>query len=113
MEPLSFINFDEASNNFRNLEFMITQNFSERTNAEISFWDRRDGGNYLDNDIQGSQTILKGYHYLKQNLHTCLVLRNKFNRGEPFGYNYDNQQAFTFSKYTPLQIVKIKLQITP
>ena len=80
---------------------MITQNFSERTNAEISFWDRRDGGNYLDNDIQGSQTILKGYHYLKQNLQLrALVLRNQFDRGEPFGYNYDNQQAFTFSKYT-------------
>jgi hypothetical protein len=101
LEPLSYLNFDEASNNFRNLEFMVAQNFSERTNAEISFWDRRDGGNYLDNDIQGSQIILKGYHYLKQNLQLrALVLRNQFERGEPFGYNYDNQQTFTFSKYT-------------
>ena len=100
VEPLSYLNFDEAAYGYRNLEFMVAQNFKERTNAEISFWDRRDGGNFRENDVQGSQILFKGYHYLNQNLQLRgLIIRNEFNREEPFGYVVPDSQVFAFDEF--------------
>lgn len=101
IEPLSYLNFDESALDYRNLEFMVAQNFNERSNAEISFWDRRDGGNYPDNDVQGSQILMKGYHYLNQNLQIrATILRNEFKRGESFGYVVSDPQTFAFSQFS-------------
>lgn len=103
VEPLSYLNFDEASLDYRNLEFMVAQNFSERTNAEISFWDRRDGGYYPNNDVQGSQILFRGYHYLNQNLHVrAMILRNEFERDESFGYVVTDPNTFAFSQFSTI-----------
>lgn len=101
LEPLSYLNFDESALDYRNLEFMVAQNFRERTNAEISFWDRRDGGTYPDNNVQGSQILMKGYHYLNQNLQIRgILIRNQFERDESFGYVVANPQTFAFSQFS-------------
>ena len=101
VEPLSYLNFDESALDFRNLEFMVAQNFKERTNAEISFWDRRDGGSYPENNVQGSQILMKGYHYLDQNKQIrMMILRNQFERDESFGYVVPNPQTFAFSQFS-------------
>lgn len=100
-EPLSYLNFDEAKYNFRNLEFMVAQNFSERTQAEISFWDRRDGGNYPQNEVVGSQIVFKGYHYLNQKLQVrTTLIRSAYDREESFGYVMDDLQTFGFGEFT-------------
>ena len=45
--------------------------------------------------------LFLGYHYLKQKLAiACFTSSKPIREREPFGYNYDNQQTFTFSKYT-------------
>ena len=73
------MNYDEASDNYRNLEFMVTQNFTERTNLELSYWDRRDGGYYPRNDVEGSQIVARAYHYLNQRVQLrALFIRNQF-----------------------------------
>jgi hypothetical protein len=101
LEPLSYLNFDESALDYRNLEFMVTQNFRERTNAEISFWDRRDGGSYPDNNVQGSQILFRAYHYLNQNMQVRgMILRNQFERDESFGYVVNNPQTFAFSQFS-------------
>ncbi len=101
IEPLSYLNFDESALDYRNLEFMVAQNFKERTNAEISFWDRRDGGTYPENNVQGSQILMKGYHYLNQNLQIRgILIRNQFERDESFGYVVANPQTFAFSQFS-------------
>lgn len=101
IEPLSYLNFDESALDYRNLEFMVAQNFNERTNAEISFWDRRDGGYYPLNNVQGSQILMKGYHYLNQNKQVrALILRNQFEREESFGYVVPDPQTFAFSQFS-------------
>ncbi len=101
IKPLSYLNFDESGYNYRNLEFMVVQNFRERTNAELSFWDRRDGGNYPNNEVQGSQILLRGYHYLNQNLQIRgMLLRNQFEREEPFGYVINDPETFAFNEFT-------------
>lgn len=100
-EALSYLNYDEAKYDYRNLEFMVARNFSERTQAEISFWDRRDGGNYYQNEVVGSQIFFKGYHYITQNLQIrTTLIRSAYTRDEPFGYQISSYQNFKFDKYT-------------
>ncbi len=101
VEPISFLNYDEAKYNYRNLEFMVSQNLSERTNIELSFWDRRDGDNYPRNDVIGNQMIAKGYHYLNQNVQIrSIYLRNQFTNQESFGYIVTDPQTFIFDRFS-------------
>lgn len=101
LQPISYLNYDEAKNNYRNLEFMVTQNFTERTNAEISFWDRRDGDNYPDNEVQGSQILARAYHYLNQKYQIrSIFLRNEFDMDEPFGYVVTDPATFAFDEFS-------------
>lgn len=101
LQPISYLNYDEAKHNYRNLEFMVTQNFTERTNAEISFWDRRDGDNYPNNEVQGSQILARVYHYLNQNYQVrSIFLRNEFDMDEPFGYDVTNPATFAFDEFS-------------
>lgn len=100
LQPISYLNYDEAKNNYRNLEFMVTQNFSERTNAEISFWDRRGGDNYPNNEVQGSQILVRAYHYLNQNYQIrSIYLRNEFEMDESFGYSVTDPATFAFDEF--------------
>ncbi len=101
IKPLSYLTFDEADFNYRNLEFMVTQNFSEKTNVELSFWDRRDGGGFPQNDVQGSQIMFKGYHFLSQYLQLrAMIMRNQYKREEPFGYVVGDPTTFAFSEFS-------------
>lgn len=100
VEPISYMNYDEAKFNYRNLEFSVAQNFSERTNLELSFWDRRDGDSYPRNDVLGNQIVARGYHYLTPNLQLrSLYLRNQFELQEPFGYVVSDPLAFSFDRF--------------
>ncbi len=100
VEPISYMNYDEAKFNYRNLEFSVAQNFTERTNLEISFWDRRDGDSYPRNDVLGNQIVARGYHYLTPDLQLrTLFLRNQFELQEPFGYQVDDPLTFQFDRF--------------
>lgn len=99
-KPISYLNYDESKYNYRNLEFMVTQNFTAKTNLELSYWDRRDGGYYPRDDVQGSQIYGKLYHHLNPNFQLrALYLRNQYNNEEPFGYIVGNPQNFAFDRY--------------
>lgn len=102
-KPLSYLNYDESSNDYRNLEFMLSQNTSPGTNIEISYWDRRDGGFYPNNSIQGSQVFGKVYHYLGDHYQLQgMILRNQFDNSEPGGYQVGNPANFGFGEFTSL-----------
>ena len=101
IKPISYLNYDEAKYNYRNLEFMVSQNFRERTNFEASFWDRRDGDSYPSNEVLGNQVVLRGYHYLNNRIQIrSLFLRNSFDLEESFGYLISNPSTFPFNIYT-------------
>jgi hypothetical protein len=79
---------------------MVSQNLSERTNIELSFWDRRDGDNYPRNDVLGNQMIARGYHYLNQNVQIrSIYLRNQFTNQESFGYTVTDPLTFNFDRF--------------
>ncbi len=100
LEPVSYMNYDEAKYNYRNLEFMVTQNLTERINIELSFWDRRDGDNYPRNEVLGNQILARAYHYLNQNVQLrTIYLRNQFELDESFGYQVTNPLAFSFDRF--------------
>lgn len=100
-EPISYLNFDEASNDYRNLEFFVAQNTAPGTNIELSYWDRRDGGFYPNNNAEGSQIVARVYHHLGEKYQIQgVLLRNDFNKEESGGYVADNPLAFPFGEFT-------------
>jgi hypothetical protein len=100
-EPVSYLNFDEASNDYRNLEFFVAQNTAPGTNIELSYWDRRDGGFYPNNSVQGSQIMGRIYHHLGEKYQIQgLILRNDFNNDESGGYVVNDPSTFGFGEFT-------------
>lgn len=100
-EPVSYLNFDEASHDYRNLEFFVAQNTAPGTNIEVSYWDRRGGGFYPNNSVQGSQIMGRVYHHLGEKFQIQgLVLRNEFNNDESGGYVVNDPASFGFGEFT-------------
>ena len=100
-EPVSYLNFDEASHNYRNLEFFVSQNTAPGTNVEVSYWDRRDGGFYPNNEVEGSQIMGRIYHHLGNNYQIQgMILRNDFRNDESGGYVINNPSTFGFGEFT-------------
>ncbi|HAH50908.1 MAG TPA: hypothetical protein DCL80_06405 [Balneola sp.] len=100
-EPISYLNFDEASNDYRNLEFFVSQNTAPGTNIEVSYWDRRDGGFYPNNTAEGSQIMGRIYHHIGDKYQfQGMILRNDFNNDESGGYVINDPAAFSFGEFT-------------
>ena len=100
-KPLTKLNYDESKFDYRSLEFMLSQNFSQRTNVEISFWDRRGGGEYNNSNVSGNQIYGRIFHMLDHRQSLKLkFLNNKYTIGEPFGYNIADLQNFAFNRFT-------------
>ena len=100
-EPISYLNFDEASNDYRNLEFLVAQNTAPGTNIELSYWDRRDGGFYPNSTAEGSQIMARIYHHLGDKYQIQgLILRNDFNNDESGGYVVNSPITFGFGEFT-------------
>lgn len=105
-KPLSALNFTESKFDYRSLEFMVSQNFNQKTNAEISYWDRRGGGEYNNSSIVGRQIYARVYHQLdNQQLLKIHFLNNNYDIGQPFGYAIPDLRTFGFDRFaaTPLE----------
>ncbi|HET8865873.1 MAG TPA: putative porin [Gracilimonas sp.] len=101
IKPRSYLNYDEANGAYRNLEFMVAQNFTESTNLEISYWDRRGGSYYPNSGVEGNQIVGRLYHHLNDRfLIRSLYLRNQLNKDEPFGYNVGDPSTFPFDEFS-------------
>jgi hypothetical protein len=99
-KPLSRLIYSESKFNYRNLEFEVSHNLSQRTNVEVSYWDRRSGGEYSNSEITGRQIYLKASHHLDQNKYLKLnYITNNYDIGQPFGYNMEDMLAFNFDRY--------------
>ncbi|MCC5906128.1 MAG: hypothetical protein JJU13_07985 [Balneolaceae bacterium] len=106
IQPRTYLNFDESSFNHRSLEFSFTQNFLKTTNLELSFWDRRDGGGFQRQNVEGSQVFGRVYHQLNHNwLLRAGYINNSLDREESFGYNMTDPLFFSFNRFveTPVQ----------
>lgn len=106
VEPRTYLNFDESAYNFRSLDFVFSQNFRKDTNVEFSFWDRRDGGGYSRQEVQGRQAVVKVYHQLNhKNMLKAGYINNAMDRQEPFGYSLTDPLLFNFNRFveSPLE----------
>jgi hypothetical protein len=105
VQPRTFLNFDEGKDNYRNLEFSFTHNFTPETNLELSFWDRRDGDLYPRNDLNGRQIIGK----IRHNLSETILIRagyidNGIEQQQPFGYNIPSLPGYDFNPYIAMAL---------
>lgn len=99
-KPLSRLIYSESKFNYRNLEFEVSHNLSQRTNVELSYWDRRSGGEYSNSEISGRQIYLKASHHLDENKYLKLnYITNNYDIGQPFGYNMSDMRTFNFDRY--------------
>ncbi|WP_234573135.1 putative porin [Rhodohalobacter sp. 614A] len=106
VQPRTYLNFDESKYDHRSLEFSFTQNFQKRTNLELSFWDRRDGGGYRRRAVVGKQAVVRGYHQLNNRwLLKFGYINNGMDREEPFGYSITDPVFFPFNTFVanPIQ----------
>lgn len=106
VQPRTYLNFDESKFDHRSLEFAFTQNIRQTTNLEFSFWDRRDGGGYNRQGVEGRQGVVRLYHQLNDNwLLKTAYINNALDREEPFGYVITDPNFFAFNRFieTPQQ----------
>ena len=102
-KPLSRLLYSESKFSFRNLEFEVSHNLSQRTNIEVSYWDRRTGGEFPNSEITGRQIYGKLSHHLGQNQYLKLnYLSNNYDIGQPFGYNISNLRNYSFDRFTTI-----------
>lgn len=100
-EPLSRLMYKESSFAKRDLEFEVSHNITKRVNIEVSYLNKRAGGEYPNSEVTGNQIFGKvSYHldprrYLKLN-----YLNNSKTVGRPFGYNIADLRIFNFNRYT-------------
>jgi len=98
--PLTKLNYDESKFDYRHLEFMVSQNFTQRTNVELSYWDRRAGGEYSNANVSGRQIYGRIFHQLDHSQSLKLkFLSNKYTAGEPFGYVIADPENFAFDRF--------------
>jgi hypothetical protein len=99
-KPLTRLIYSESSYSKRDLEFEVSHNLSQRTNIELSYWDRRTGGEYPNSTITGRQIYAKISHHLSKNQYLKLnYINNNYNIGQPFGYSITDLRTFNFDRY--------------
>lgn len=106
VQPRTYLNFDESSYNFRNLEFSATHNVTPKTNLEISYWDRRDDIGYSRSGVEGNQILFRGYHQLTSRwLLRAALITNSLEQQQSFGYTLNDPAQFLFNPFnaTPNQ----------
>jgi len=100
VQPRTYLNFDESTYNFRNLEFAATHNILPGTNLELSFWDRRDGIGYSRSAVEGNQITFKGYHQLSNRwLARAAYITNSMEQQQSFGYVLSDPSLFPFNPF--------------
>lgn len=103
--PLSRLSYDESKYDMRTLEFLVTQNFTQKTGVEISYKDRRDGGGYSNSSATGRQLHARFFkHFDNRRAVKLQFLNNAFTLGEPFGYAAEDPAFFAFDRYNALPL---------
>lgn len=99
-QPRTYLNYDEGKFNYRSLEFSVTHNLNEKTNLDITFWDRRDGIGYENSIVEGNQIVIMGYHQLTDSwLLKAGFINNSMDQDQSFGYNFTDPQLFIFNRF--------------
>lgn len=99
-EPLSRLIYTESKFSYRDLEFEVSHNLSQRTNIEVSYWDQRSGGEYPNSQIRGRQIYAKASHHLDHRRYLKLnFINNHYDIEQPFGYNIPNLYTYNFDRF--------------
>lgn len=100
-EPLSRLIYSESKFTTRSLDFEVSHNLSHRTNFELSYWDRRDGGEYSNSEVTGRKIFGRITHHLDpRRLIKLNYVNDKYNISQPFGYVMPNMLLFNFDRFT-------------
>lgn len=100
-KPLSRLIYSESKFSYRDLEFEVSHNLSQRTNVELSYWDRRTGGEYSNSTISGRQIYGKISYQLSHRRYLKLnYINSNYDIGQPFGYLSSDLRRFAFDRYS-------------
>ncbi|NGP89952.1 putative porin [Fodinibius halophilus] len=100
-KPLSRLIYSESKFSKRDLEFEVSHNISRRMNVELSYWDRRTGGEYPNSKITGRQIFSKVSYHLSEDRYLKLnYVNNNYDIGMPFGYGISDLRLFNFDRFS-------------
>lgn len=100
-KPLSRLIYSESKFSHRNLKFEVSHNLSRRTNVQLSYWDRRTGGEYPNSEVTGRQIFAKVSHHLSENRYLKLnFVNNSLDVGRSFGYSTSDLRLFPFDRFS-------------
>jgi hypothetical protein len=99
-KPLTKLKYTQSSYDTRGLEFMASYNFTRKTNAELSYWNRKGGGAYPNSKVSGNQFYGRITHILDHHQEVKLnFISNKYNNSKPFGYIIQNPFLYNFNRF--------------
>ncbi len=98
--PLTFINYEQTSYDYRSTEGFLTRNFTPRTNLSMAYWGKNQSEGYRNNTMGGRNAAVTLYHFLNNSwMIEGGVHYSGLQFGEPDGYQIGNMFTFPFSRF--------------
>lgn len=105
-KPLTLVNYEQTSNDYRNTEGFLTRNFSPATNLSLYYQGKNEEAAYRNSGMDGRNAGIGFHHYLTPNWLTEGGWHYAgTEQGEPGGYRIPDMFTFPFDRFaaTPYQ----------
>ncbi len=98
--PLTFINYEQTTYNYRSTEGLLTHNISPSTNVSLVYWGKNEDQGYRNNRMGGRNAAFSVHHFLTSNW----MIEGGFHYsglqlGEPDGYRIPDMLTFHFDRF--------------
>jgi len=98
--PLTFINYEQTTFDYRSTEGFLTRNITPSTNISIAYWGKNEGQSYRNRTMGGRNAEVTLYHFLNDSW----MVEGGFNYsglqlGEPVNYRPYDMFNFLFNRF--------------
>lgn len=104
--PLTWINFEDTSNDVRRAEVIFSRNINRSGNIELAYRGNNDNGNYRRSSLDARQAAVRYTHYLNEVWSAqAQLFYNSFQMNESDGYTIPDMNLFNFEPLlTPVRL---------
>lgn len=107
LKPLSIINVDQTEFGYTSILGVLTNNYDQKTNYEVAFWNRAYDAAYVRNKYAGIQfQSALNYRHDNDRLTEVRFLYDSHQQDESDGYFVDAITNYTFNRFTTTALNK-------
>lgn len=108
--PLTWINFEDTSNDVRRAEVIFSRNINRSGNIELAYRGNNDNGNYRRSSLDARQASVRYTHYLNEAWSgQAQLFYNSFQMNESDGYTIPDMNLFNFEPLlTPVRLTNAR-----